>query len=100
MTNIDRSRILNTTNTNLPEYVLNTIAKDPKHVIKLDKVQQIPTNSIITEIEDNIKKLPTVDQNKIRLKVTQSLMLYNNKLKATSQSKNAEITDLKNIENS
>ncbi|KAL3273206.1 hypothetical protein HHI36_014662, partial [Cryptolaemus montrouzieri] len=68
MINIDRSRVLNATNTNLPEYVLNTSAKDPKHAIRLDKAQQIPTNKIITEIEDNIKKLPTVDQNKIRLK--------------------------------
>ncbi|KAL3269739.1 hypothetical protein HHI36_008799, partial [Cryptolaemus montrouzieri] len=76
MRNIDRSRVLNTTNTNLPEYVLNTLANDPKHAITLDKVQ--PTKKIITEIEDNIKKL----------------MSYNNKLKVTSQSNNAKITDL------
>ncbi|XP_044760307.1 uncharacterized protein LOC123317762 [Coccinella septempunctata] len=86
--NKETTRIVNLTQTKLPEFVTETLNLGPKYAIEVDREREIPVFDIIAQIESSIEELPREDQDHIRTNITQTLNTYKKQLKGRSQKKN------------
>ncbi|XP_045460391.1 uncharacterized protein LOC123670856 [Harmonia axyridis] len=85
--------IENITQATLPPYVIDTLKLGAKFAIEDNNIGKVPTHQILAHIEGGITKLPTDEQNDIRMKVSQTLSSHIKNIKGQKQRHNKHLTN-------